>query len=117
LFLQLSIYFDVELQNLEQTAGDKENFLDITNLKVRKVPGSKTRGVFGLAVFRGYIDNTNTATINIYIKQGGEYRLMPFKISSQPVCDSMKEDKYFMPEVAKVSNVTIPVPCPLTPVS
>lgn len=67
-FLQLA-YFDIEYQSVEQTAGDKDNFLDISNLKVRKVPGTKSLDLFGPVIIHGKIDNSFIIKINMYVKQ------------------------------------------------
>jgi hypothetical protein len=110
-------YFDIEFQQIVQTSGDTENFIDATNLKIRKIPGTKTRGIFGSATIYGEIDNTFQAYCNIYVKQGGEYRLMPFKIQPQPVCDVINNEKTYLPKFIEVSNFTQPVPCPFPKVN
>lgn len=81
-------------------------------MKVRKIPGTKSRGVFGNAIIHGPIDNSFTIIIDSFIKQGGEYRMSPYKISQKNACDAANNDKLFLPELAKVSNITLPMPCP-----
>jgi hypothetical protein len=115
LFLKFA-YFDVEISHVEQPAGDK-NFMDVSQLKVRKIPGTKIRAVYGPMIFRGPIDNSYICSIKIYAKQGNEYRLRPYSVPTKPACDLISQDPYIMPEVAKVSNMTLPVPCPVVNVS
>lgn len=49
---------------------------------------------------------------SMYTKQGGEYRLQPYKLPATGFCDAFNKDPYFFPEFAKVSNLTLPIPCP-----
>jgi hypothetical protein len=109
IFLQFA-YFDIELQRIVQTYG--EDFIDGRNIKIKKIPGTKFRGVFGSATIPESLDETFKVLTNIYVKQGGEYRLMPFKFSPQPLCEFVNNDKTYVPEFEKVSNFTQPKPCP-----
>jgi hypothetical protein len=87
--------------------------MDWTGLKVKKFTGSKTRGLFGSVKIHGNVDNTFKYECKIYVKQGGEYRLMPFKIPPQPVCDLFNNEDAFVQDFADVSNITQPMPCPM----
>lgn len=78
------------------------------------MPGSKNRGIFGPVKLHGYIDNSFALRIEMYLKQGGEYRLMPFKIQNDHICDAYNGDSYFMPKIAAASNFTMPLPCPMS---
>ena len=78
------------------------------------MPGSKNRGIFGPVKLHGYIDNSFALRIEMYIKQGGEYRLMPFKIQNDHICDAYNGDSFFMPKIAEASNFTLPLPCPMS---
>jgi hypothetical protein len=89
----------------------------MTNLKVKKVPGTKSRGVFGPALINGNIDNTFKVLAKLYAKQGGEYRLTPYKHSPEPICEFVNNDKYYVPDFVKVSNFTQPMPCPVPKVN
>jgi hypothetical protein len=107
--------FDIEYQSVRQDYG--ANFFDWSKLKVSRIKGTKTRALFGPMTARGAIDNSFTFMGNMYKKQGGEYRLQPFKLPPQSFCDALNNDPYFMPEIAKVSNLTLPIPCPLNATS
>jgi hypothetical protein len=96
---------------VEQFSG--EAFVDFTNLKVKKIPGTKSRGLFGSVIVHGDIDNTFKIMCKFYIKQGGEYRLMPYKFPPQAVLDTFNNDKYFAPDFIKVSNFTQPLSSPV----
>lgn len=54
-----------------------------------------------------------------FVKQGGEYRLMPYRITPNPLCKFCAEDKYVYPDLAKGSDFPedIESECPLQPVS
>jgi hypothetical protein len=96
---------------VEQTVG--QELWDWTGIKVRKIPGTKTRGLYGHIVNRGRIDNTFKFLCKLHVKQGGEYRLMPFKLMPQSICDAANNEKHFIPDFVKVSNFTQPIECPL----
>ena len=49
----------------------------------------------------------------MYLKQGGEYRLLPFKLPKKALCDFVNEDIYFLPKAVNVTDITFPVSCPL----
>jgi hypothetical protein len=68
----------------------------VTNIKVKKIPGTKSRGLFGPVFVHGPVDNTFEVMIKIYIKQGGEYRLSPYKVPEHPICDAYNNDKVFV---------------------
>lgn len=51
----------------------------------------------------------------MYVEQGGEYRLQPFKLNPQPLCRAINNDPFFIPEFVKVINYTYPIPCPTPP--
>jgi hypothetical protein len=107
---KLSKFFEIEYQSVRQDYG--ADFFDWSKLKVSRIKGTKTRALFGPMTARGAIDNSFTFMGNMYKKQGGEYRLQPFKLPPQSFCDALNNDPYFMPEIAKVSNLTLPIPCP-----
>jgi Protein of unknown function (DUF1091) len=56
---------------------------------------------------------TNDIDVNIfaYKKQGGEYRLMPYKIHKR-TCDLFQQDIYFYEDMCKYSTHPYPYPCP-----
>jgi hypothetical protein len=89
----------------------------VTNIKVKRIPGTKTRGVFGPIIVNGDLDDNFNVLVKIYIKQGGEYRLMPFKHPPQPICEFINNEKYYIPDAIKVTNFTLPVPCPIPKVN
>lgn len=99
---QTSAYFEVEIMRIEQ-------------IIIRKHNG--TRKAYGNYLVKEPIGNDFLTTIKAYKKQGGEYRLMPYKISTKPFCDFMNEDKYMIPEFFSFVNISLPMPCPLLPVS
>jgi hypothetical protein len=115
--IQQNGYFDLEIRGYEEKVGDLNNFFDASNIKIRRVNGTKTRGMYGPWIIHGPIDDTYIFRKSFYIKQGGEYRPLPIVIPDKGYCKSINEDEYFMPQVAEKSNLTLPIPCPLVNVN
>lgn len=104
-------YVDLILDRTEQTSGDTKNFLDWTDVKVKKI--NKTRMIIGKAIYQVPLDNSYLIDTSVYKMQGGDYKLTPFKLPLLGFCDSLKEEKYFVADLAKHSELPYPVPCPL----
>lgn len=105
-------YFDFQVQTCEQNGGNK-SLIDYSGLKVRKVKG--VRKLFGDVIYHISMDNTIGVEGYAYIKQGGEYRRLPFKIPRKQFCKFFYEEIYFYPEFAKASDFPPPetATCPL----
>lgn len=106
-------YFDIEYHKFEQKVGDRDHFADISKIKIRKINGTKDRGLFGPVIVHGPIDDSFLWHTSLYVKQGGEYRLHPFKIPTEEFCKGINNDLHFVPGVAEKSNLTLPMPCPI----
>ena len=52
-------------------------------------------------------------TGRMYLKQGGEYRELPYKLPKKPICDFVNEDSFFIPKTVNVSDITLPFSCPM----
>ena len=74
---KVSAYMEVDIANVEQL--NELTYFDFTKVYVRKV--NKIRKIFGNATYKIPLDNTFLCEILVYKKQGGEYRLLPYKIS------------------------------------
>jgi hypothetical protein len=113
-FLLKLAYIDLEITNIEQTAGDTK-FIDGTLLKVKRtvVNGIKTRTASGPFIINEPIDVTHLLEINTYKKQGGQYRLMPYKLPIMTFCDFLNTDVTFIPAWMEASNMTRPLGCPI----
>lgn len=111
-FFQSFGYFDFQVQTCKQTGGNK-SLIDYTDLKVRKVGGE--RKLFGNVTFHIPMDNSFDVERYAYMKQGGEYRRLPFKIVKKKFCDFFVEEKLFYPDFVKVSDFPPPdiTLCPL----
>jgi hypothetical protein len=59
------------------------------------------------------LDNTYSAEIEAFVKQGGEYRMLPYKKSKRGVCDFYKDDTYFYPDLAAATDFPFPFECPV----
>lgn len=102
---------EIEIQNAAQTFGDKDNFLDFSELKVKKI-NKTTRGMFGKIIQHVTLDNSYTVSVNALAKQGGEYRPLPYKVE-KGACDFCKEDEFLYPELVATSDIPDPLPCPI----
>lgn len=108
IFLKVSAYLDIEILKVEQLSDNK--YVDYSGLYVKKV--NKTKKLFGNTTYHIDLDNTFFIGATVYMKQGGEYRLMPFKLKKKEICDFYNEDKFFYDEMCKFSDWEIPFKCP-----
>lgn len=99
------------MQHCEQLEGAQE-FVDATAIKVKKL-NKTTRGFYGQVVVKVPIDEKYDLEANAFVKQGGEYRLMPFKLRRTNLCKAAKDDIYFYPDFAVAANFPLPFECPL----
>lgn len=90
--------------------------MDGSGIKVKKL-NRTTRGLVGNITYHVPLDDSYFVEAHFYKKQGGEYRLMPYKVPPTGFCKAVKNDIYFYPDLAKFSNYPMPFPCPFTPVS
>lgn len=88
---------------------------DYTTLKVRKTNG--TRKLIGNITVNQPIDNTFDMEVTAFVKQGGEYRQMPYKLVKKPFCDFVREDTMFYEEACNYSDFVYPPQCPFEVVS
>lgn len=107
-------YIDVEVRELRQILGVE--IVDIKGLKIKKL-NKTARGMVGsVIVLASDIDNTLIVEVKLSIKQGGEYRKLPYKLPPTNFCDCINKDVYAFPDLVKVSNIPSPLPCPVEPV-
>jgi hypothetical protein len=62
------------------------------------------------------MDDNYKVRVKMYRKQGGEYRLLPFKFPEQEFCSAIQNDPYVYPDIAKHSNISYPLECPIADV-
>jgi len=84
-------------------------------LKVRKI--NKTRTLVGDVLIKSPLGDDVTIETAVYVKQGGEYRLMPYRLPPVPFCSFAAKDTYMYPDLAKNSDFPedIAAECPLQP--
>ncbi|CAO1397777.1 unnamed protein product [Diamesa tonsa] len=92
-------YVDVSITKGEaiNTTGD---FGDLTGVKVRKV--NRKHVISGDFHYKKGLSNDQQCKVLFYKKQGGEYRLLSYKIPAQGCCDFYNSDNFIVPELAKV---------------
>jgi len=110
-------YAYLEIQLIECRQSSDTKYMDLTGVKIRKV--NKTRKLFGQISYNQMFDDSVTLKFLLYKKQGGEYRLMPYKLAPQPYCEFMASsmNKQFYEEMAEYSTYPVPARCPFGNVS
>jgi hypothetical protein len=73
--------------------------------------------VYGPWTIHGLVDDSFKVKGTFYLKQGGEYRLMPFTVPESDVCSAINNDQFAIPQIVEHSNFTLPVECPISNVS
>lgn len=100
----------MSLERAEQLSGDT-NFIDWTTMKVTKV--NRTRLLVGKPIYHVPLDDSYFMEGSLYKNQGGQYRLTPFKVMRVGFCTLMSNEKFFVKDLSKSSELPYPVPCPL----
>lgn len=90
---------EVALTRTQQLNEPKD--IDYTKLYVRKV--NKTRRLYGNIMYDIAVDNSFMSEMLIYMKQGGQYRLMPYRM----------QKKAFVTEMCQYSTWKFSFECPL----
>jgi hypothetical protein len=112
-FLQSS-YLEVELQKFNQTFST--GAMDTSKIRVKRINGTKERGMHGPWIIRGPIDDTYKVKATFHRKQGGEYRLLPYNFPQADYCSTINNDPYVVPDMIEHSNITLPFTCPMSDV-
>lgn len=77
------------MDQFEQVYAD-DKIANFSGIKVRRI--NKTRAFVGEAVLNQPFGNNLSFDIRFYKKQGNEYRLQPYRILRQRLCDFVKSD-------------------------
>jgi hypothetical protein len=102
-------YIEVDVRSIETLEGDK-SIVDLTYLKIRKI--NKTRMIIGNITVNTPIDDSFIMGVLAFVKQGNEYRKMPYRIPPKKMCQFIKDDDYFYEELTQKSSLPMPAPCP-----
>lgn len=89
--------------------------MDWSNLKVKKM-NKTTRAIVGNITYHVNQDDTFLVEVLGFHKQGGEYRLMPYKLPQTGFCTALNNGGLFYPELVKTSTFPKPLACPFTAV-
>ena len=111
----IKAYVEIEIESMKQVFGDPDKFGDWSKLKTKKI--NKTRKLVGPLIYHIDVDNSYLIESSVFRKQGGEYRLTPFKYPKKGFCDLIATDKYFFDDLAKNSNFSDPIRCPVLKVN
>jgi hypothetical protein len=106
---QTSAYIEVELKLVEQLTDT--TLFDYSKLKIRK--HEKIRKIFGNVTHHIDLDNSYTAFGDLFTKQGGEYRKLPYRLPEAKLCDFYQNDKFYYKEMCKFSTFPYPSECPV----
>lgn len=58
------------------------------------------------------IDDSFLLDVTVFVKQGGAYRIMPYKPPKSGFCSFIRDDKYVYPDLVTVSDFPDPFLCP-----
>lgn len=84
-------------------------------MKLKKF--NKTRAFSGEVNFKVEMDNSYEISAKVFKKQGGEYRLLPYKVDPTSFCDFFNSDDIAYPELVKLSDFEKPLICPMKAVN
>jgi hypothetical protein len=87
-------------------------FADWSGVRVRKINKTAKAIVGTIQIHAPDLNNKNSIEVQLYRKQGGQYRQLPFKSENTPACDAVNADAFFYPDVVKHSDLLRPMPCP-----
>lgn len=82
-------YFDITLEKFDLLFQD-DKFSDFSKLKVKKQ--NRTRALVGEYTFKIPFGDEIMMEGKFYKKQGGEYRLLPYRSALKPYCQANIED-------------------------
>ncbi|KAL7014671.1 hypothetical protein ACKWTF_016052 [Chironomus riparius] len=87
--------------------------MDWSDVKVKKI--NKTRSIVGEVTFHQAVGNEIMLDGVAYVKQGGEYRVMPYKKPKKPLCQFFEDNDYVYPKLAEASDFPLDIKanCPL----
>ena len=87
------------MTNAEALKGDSSYF-DFSNIRAKKI--NRTHVLVGNGTFFKDIGNDVQCKILLYKKQGGEYRLMSYKVPVKGFCDFWNTETLIVPDLQKV---------------
>jgi hypothetical protein len=105
---QISAHLDVILDRF--SCESDPNFMNCNNLKVQRV--DRSRLLFGNLTYLVSMDDSYTMRVNSLVKQGGEYRYLPYK-SEGTVCRNLGWGPAGYKELTQHSTFPYPLPCPI----
>jgi hypothetical protein len=85
-------------------------------MRVKRV-NRTSRAIYGQLIQNVAADDSYMVSFEAFMKQGGEYRKLPYKLPPNGFCKFINDDIYIYPELTKASDIPWPVACPLPIVS
>jgi hypothetical protein len=86
---------------------------DFTGVRIKKINKTTRAFVGTFYILTPVFDNDGRIDAELYKKQGGEYRKLPYNLAPEPICNFWKNDIYVYPEIVKASNLPEVLPCPV----
>jgi hypothetical protein len=93
------------------------DLIDNTGVSVKRVNKTKIRAISGVSVHKIPLDDSIKVHVQFYVKQGGEYRKLPYNLPEKGFCKFQNEDEYIYKNFAASSDFPYPLICPLPAVS
>lgn len=103
-------YIEMEFDRFEQASG--WDFTDFSLVRVKRL-NKTARAIFGILQQKVAADDTHLVSFELSLKQGGQYRKLPYKLPPKGFCSFINEDIYIYPELSKASDIPWPLSCPL----
>jgi hypothetical protein len=105
---KVSAHFELTMDRVEQI-GDT-SLIDWKGLKTKKV--GKDRKFFGNFTNKVDFDNSYKISVELYVKQGNEYRKTPYRLPTKSYCNFISDDDYYYKEMSEFSDFIYPFECP-----
>lgn len=109
--IQIESYTETEITEIKQLSGHEIS--DWSGLRVKKINRTARAIVGTLLVLTNEIDTDVKVEVQLFKKQGGEYRKLPYNFPQSEFCASVNRDNYWYPELVKYSDLPMPFPCPV----
>jgi hypothetical protein len=87
--------------------------VDWTGVRVKKINRTARAIVGTVQILKPKLDNDVKVEVQLFKKQGGEYRKLPYNFPRASFCDAVNNDVYLYPDFVEQTDFTRPMPCPV----
>jgi len=101
----LITFTDSEIINPSNT-----KYIDLSTMKIKRINKNSGKVIVGSLIFDRDMDETLRVSVELYKKQGGEYRILPFK-ANVTCCSVVSAENEFYAQFGKCHGM--PMKCPI----